>query len=227
MKYPRYRFSFRDHSLVVQTIPGDGNCIFGAVVHQLLGLHPACDALRFAAERSALRRRVVCFLESNIMEFYEFLELGASDLGPAATIEDYLAYLSTEGVWGGEEVLAVTSRLYRCDILMWNSVTGATQRFESIHGSTGTLRVLYTGSHYDSIVSVDSGAQRRLPSGLLDFRPLLAGVASSESQQDSSERRRRPYSQQPVRAHPDLPSGGTQHITASRYTCQPPSAPVG
>lgn len=97
MEYPCYRSAFRDHSLIIQTIPGDANCILGAVVHQL-----GTRRLGFGTRRDDRRLPGV----------------------PA-----------NGGRVGGEEVIAVTSRLCHCD----------TQQFESIHGSTGTLRVLLAG----------------------------------------------------------------------------------
>ena len=150
-----HRYDFRGTILWVQDIPGNGDCLFGSIVHQLYGLHPIDNLDLFESSTLRLRKQVVAYLREHIHEFYHFLLPFAGDHDPEGTVMGFLDHLSKSGVWGGEETLYVICRKFNVNVEVWNSRSGRVLPYHCMDNvSVGTIRLLYTGVHYDSIVYV-------------------------------------------------------------------------
>lgn len=148
--------------LKIHPIPGDGNCLFSSLVHQLTGLHHSHDLHQEAIR--VMRQECVNHLHSSIDTYRDIIITEALERGQAwpddvdgnthdRIIANHLEELRKNGVWGGSEVLvAVRDKL------------GVTIRVFADHFSplvfegnnnNETINVFYNGvNHYDSVIDV-------------------------------------------------------------------------
>lgn len=111
---------------VVQPIAADGNCLFGAISHQLfrLGVHTT----EHHNATSDMRRRIVTHLESvtdneelnlaiKARVFDDFPEL--LPLNDILQRASFLRLLRGDGVWGGVESLVAITVVYNREIVIY------------------------------------------------------------------------------------------------------------
>lgn len=185
--------------LAVASVVGDGNCLFRAVAHQLVG-----DDSVHAGVRAVCVRHLAATAD----DFAPFLleEEGYS------TMEEYVAAMACDGEWGGNIELILLARVFRVDIVV-HQLGGPPWVVEGAAGhaqpdsdpdarSAATLALSYhNGDHYQSLVLRglaaatgpqpllwDAGADAFLPAGpraaalraelaTAGFRPPTAAVA--------------------------------------------------
>ncbi|KAL1401379.1 hypothetical protein pipiens_006646 [Culex pipiens pipiens] len=143
-------------------IPPDGNCLFGALVHQLNGMTPANPLFNIYCGN--LRQDAVDEIRENFVFYEEHLsryaaELVSGDAPAAEKVETYLTNLETPGYWGGAECLSAISNRYKVKIQVYQGTGRVT--FSPLGSPTEppVLRVFYRGgngtpNHYDSIICV-------------------------------------------------------------------------
>ena len=59
------------NDLVVATIPGDGSCLFGSIVHQLFGLQPGTE--EFKIQNAITRGKIADYIQLNFQSFRDHL----------------------------------------------------------------------------------------------------------------------------------------------------------
>lgn len=105
-------------SLVILKIPGDGNCLFTALAHQIWSQIPGTEQNELHTR--TLRRLVVSYYREKIHTFGErllpqaqaiFPEL-VGMLSPAELVEHYLNQLSKPQFWGGEETIRAVATVF-------------------------------------------------------------------------------------------------------------------
>lgn len=146
-----------DCNLWIQKIPGDGNCLFGSLAHQLLDVHPLEETFFFVVAQ--LRASVVRFIREHLDRFQNYLIPFAEDyvdvsLNAEEKVMRYLDLLSVNGTWGGEECISAVSELLSAAITVWDSRT--CRRIEYLpasihHTAPKRANIYYNGTHYDSI----------------------------------------------------------------------------
>lgn len=109
--------------LKVLPIAGDGNCMFGAIAHQLSATDSQNNEHSFGADE--MRKKVVSHIESNFETFEIVLrgrvydEFGSK---PVANMESekrkILERLSQNGYWGGSETIKAVAEIFKCNILI-------------------------------------------------------------------------------------------------------------
>lgn len=160
---------FRGNQYWLLSIPGDGDCLFGSLVHQLYGVTPK-NAL-FKPYSRQLRHIAVQEIKSNIEHYYENVvyyanELVLGDMPLAERINAYLNLLDSSGVWAGTESIAAISNHFKVGITVHQD--NACMRFSPIEADDmdpqlQIINIFYRGSsegkgrggersHYDSVV---------------------------------------------------------------------------
>lgn len=146
-------------------IPGDGNCLFGSVIHQLCCASP--NHQHFGAYRSQLRDAAVSELRNRIDFYVDYLAVSAEeafeDPSPVANkIERFLVALESDGFWGGEESLAAICNLHQVAITV-HQINGTIEFTPTVseNQSWRVLDIFYRNlpgfvekTHYDSVVAV-------------------------------------------------------------------------
>lgn len=94
--------------LTIAEVAADGNCLYRAVEHQLVGAGQASPDTTHAA----LRRRTADYMRSHQDDFIAFVALECDD--PVAAFEEHCAKVADTAEWGGQpELLALTRLLHR------------------------------------------------------------------------------------------------------------------
>lgn len=114
------------HTLQTVTIDPNGNCLFGASIHQTL--RTQIGSIIQSNETKQLRADVVAHIKTNRSEFKNELEGAALDLWESnETLDHELAstqFLEIElpknGTWGGSETLKAITQLKKVNILVIN-----------------------------------------------------------------------------------------------------------
>lgn len=154
-----FRFTCRrvgESNLWLQRIPGDGNCLFGSLVNQILGIHPAEST--FPVQVSQMRASIVEHLRRNFSRYWSFLVPFAEDAIKHGFVDvydrvwQYLDLLSRDGTWGGEECISVAGELFDVCITVWDERSGQFREYSVDSPTARKVAVYYTGSHYDSVV---------------------------------------------------------------------------
>lgn len=159
-----------DWTVRLITIPGNGNCLFASLCHQIFGYDISSNAHREAV--ASLRREVVAFLWANkgLTKVRHAVITRISDEWPYLRDANYsdklakvLGYLQGDGHWGGEETLISVMELYNVSVTVYyqNSMV---QTFVPASGlPLKDLKIyyklklgsLYDYNHYDSVSSAD------------------------------------------------------------------------
>lgn len=103
----------------VQPIRGDGNCLFGAVAHQIFRCTVESDM--YTAITRTLREMVVEHILDDVREesLVSLITLRVSDefpgirgLSSTETVLNFLGVLQEDGVWGSSESLLAFARIF-------------------------------------------------------------------------------------------------------------------
>lgn len=151
-------------------IPGDGNCLFASLCHQVFAYGVNSNAHREAVAN--LGQDVVTFLWTNkdLTKVRHAVMTRISDEWPSlrrasyeAKLNTVLGYLQVSGHWGGEETLVAVMELFQVSITVYYQ-DSMVSTFVPISGTPiKDLKVFYSlkfGSrteynHYDSVSRVD------------------------------------------------------------------------
>lgn len=100
----------------ILNIPGDGDCLFGAIVHQIYGMTPKHRL--FKTYSQLVREAAVTEIIHNLHLYYETVsstanEVIASDCSVSDKVEEYLSKLKTTGYWGGSDSIAALSNHFQ------------------------------------------------------------------------------------------------------------------
>lgn len=159
-------------------IPGDGDCLFGSIVHQVYGVTPKHPMFKTHSHQARLT--AVDEIRSHLPYYYDQIACHANDEFPAdCSIEDkvewYLAKLESSGFWGGEESIAALANRYqviftihqdgsKIEFRPANSETELLPRYNLFYRNlvSGTKRRVNHGlparrTHYDSVLCVREG----------------------------------------------------------------------
>lgn len=121
--------------LEVVQIPGDGNCLFSSIAHQLF--KQEVNSAKHIQSTNALRADVVKYIEENIAEFLHELRGHLYELKDSDTLYKLYGldefddldeackhfvtnWLKNSGVWGGGESLKAITHIYNVNILIFN-----------------------------------------------------------------------------------------------------------
>lgn len=110
----------------VQTIPGDGNCLFSAVAHQIF--QHDVHTMMHKALTMTLREMVVNCIRTNVNNesFVSLIKLRVESEFPGLkrstdllTVQGFLRVLSCDGTWGASESLLALAKIFECDIIIY------------------------------------------------------------------------------------------------------------
>lgn len=152
--------------LRILPIPGDGDCLFSALSHQIWGSFPGSPELDVHVR--TLRALTVRYYEERLLEWTDQLYAQAVVIFPELTnhmtvvqlVHHYLQCLRQAGFWGGEEsIVAIASSFgYQVKVFRENS----SSIIINPEGATG-LQIVHRMSadgeyrHYDSVLGVRPG----------------------------------------------------------------------
>lgn len=142
----------------VLPIPKDGNCLFGALAHQLYGVTPSSDL--FPIFRDQLRKNAVGEIRSHLPHYFLNLVTNAAGLPGNASlkekVETFLVKLEQPGFWGGEESIAALANCHSTRIIVEQDGTKITYSPRNTT-AISECHILYRGqtqvrNHYDSVL---------------------------------------------------------------------------
>ena len=146
-KYSHYLRALQMHGLRIVEIPGDGNCLFRAISHQVYGNDNY---------HHIVRAMCVDYMAADAEFFSQFVEGGKENFNK------YLAAKRTNACWGDDPEIQAICELYDrpAEIWAYDSAHGARKlrTFHEVSGIPGMtpMRVsYYGGGHYDSVVGSD------------------------------------------------------------------------
>lgn len=162
-----------DHRICkVQKIPGDGNCLFGAIAHQLF--HFDIHTVEHSTHTRALREMVVDCVRNNVDDERfiglirmrirnEFRELDSSDHRQRAY--NFLTVLNNDGIWGASESLLAIVMMFGCDITVYRENGFVTVVTDEGAVPVEHISVVYRGpigrwNHYDSLIDFVDASPR-------------------------------------------------------------------
>jgi len=146
--------------LTLREIPGDGNCLFGALADQVDGSR---------ASHGKHRMEVVKYMLQHRMHFEPFVE-DEMDFG------DHLKRLSEMGTFGGNECIVAFARIHKAQVVI-HQVNTPLWRISGLEGQQGVMEVhisYHNGDHYNSVRRI--GDHQCAPAGLT----LLADLAATQ-----------------------------------------------
>lgn len=138
-------------------IPGDGNCLFNALIHQLCFL----DGVSRWESHQDLRIEVVKFIRENLDRFsfqlqdsiFDALNIKVDNNNANSLVQVFLDKLCTEGFWGGAEVIAAFCELTLLQVNVYSLGNNfPTRFFPSSSEPRNIANIYYSGNHYDSLV---------------------------------------------------------------------------
>lgn len=144
--------------LTIAEVAADGNCLYRAVEHQLVGAGQASPD----ATHAALRRRTADYMRRHQDDFIAFVAVEADD--PVAAFEEHCAKVADTAEWGGQpELLALTRLLHRP---IWVHSRGAPvlKMGEDILDAPPPLQLTFhrhyyaLGEHYNSVKPLEPPA---------------------------------------------------------------------
>lgn len=170
-------FKYRDTSIgivKVVNIDKDGNCLFGALSHQLF--QKEANSISHTELRIKLRADVVTHIYEDFKPFKAALNGRITDHGIECneTDDEYKCFLdeklSKDKYWGGSETLKAVSRMYRVNIFVFYEkgscevMHDVKQRYDnSIAVAYRIGKIRYDGDkevfirdHYDSVCDISS-----------------------------------------------------------------------
>lgn len=146
----------------LQVIPGDGNCLYGALTHQLYGITPESDI--FLPHCLQLRAIAVSEIRNNIANYYAYISVNANDvvhehIPESEKVELYLQRLECSGFWGGEESLSAIANHFQICVTVYQENTQIRFLPRSEIECSTICHIFYRGfdnvkNHYDSVVCI-------------------------------------------------------------------------
>lgn len=151
----------------VVEIPGDGNCLFAAISHQIFG-HDV-NSIMHKAMTMTMREMVTKFIWAHrwdvglqaqivhrVNEDYPQLLATTTE----QTMTNFTKLISRNGTWGGSETMWAIHRMFNVNIRIYRESGDETVIESANNGSNGEIRVVYRGqaeewNHYDSFVRMD------------------------------------------------------------------------
>lgn len=150
-------------------IPGDGNCLFSSLCHQLHGWPLNSEA--HLAGTTRLREVIVMYIwdNRNNMRITNAIIARISDEWPTSNSLSYedkvrlvLSYLSVSGNWGGEESLVAFMEIFNMAVSVYYQQSMVLQFRPRSNEPLRNLAIFYrlrpgyrnTYNHYDSVVEV-------------------------------------------------------------------------
>ncbi|KAF2356001.1 OTU domain [Trinorchestia longiramus] len=126
--------------LAMREIPGDGNCLFGALADQMDGSR---------ATHFKHRKEIVAYMHENRMHFEPFVEDDVS-------FHDHLRRLSEVGTFGGNECIVAFARLHNVMVVIHqlNTALWTISGNESSEVDPNVYEVhisFHNGDHYNSV----------------------------------------------------------------------------
>ncbi|KAJ8873182.1 hypothetical protein PR048_026815 [Dryococelus australis] len=165
--------------VTVQVIPGDGDCMFAALAHQLFRV--PVRSPQHTRNTAMLRAESVAYLRQHIAMFRDVLLDGVEGLGAHYRdeltdddkIQRFLDDLAMPGFWGGGECLAALANLMLMDIVIYleqasmHSIKNMTDAVARVARIAYRLSLVGDGvyNHYDSVLSVRPIAQSSIGTG--------------------------------------------------------------
>lgn len=153
-----------DMSLGVIEISPDGNCLFGAIVHQLF--HVDTESEQHVTMVQKLRMDVVKHIENNVTDYLFIMKDLIYHKNPSKKImniekeiQDYLDNgLSIDKSWAGNESLNAISIMYKKNIVIINENDDPNMimKFTSDFNETIIIFFNVTRDHYESVVDIDA-----------------------------------------------------------------------
>lgn len=151
-------------------IPSDGNCLFGAILHQLFFLEVGCN--EYVQRLDELRKKVVTHIKANLKKFEQNLlgrihdkrvNNGTTKLKIVNVEEECIRFLdnhlSKDRYWGGAETIAAAGELFKVNIIIFNECAGVrfANSFNPSHKDVITLahRASSAGmnpNHFESVL---------------------------------------------------------------------------
>lgn len=189
------QMKYNEGVVLVRVIPGDGHCLFAALVNQYhrYDIREQCHA----DEIINLRRTVVNHIRNNDDRYQPCLRQLITEAGLSRgkdterAIQEFLHRLEHEREWGGEESIAATSEVFNCRIDVYHE-EGPIIKYNEPGVVNRTLRIAYriAGSrsrnvmrnHYDSVVQILKNRVQNNDCVMLpdnsenDYRPPLPQV---------------------------------------------------
>lgn len=155
----------QSYDINITEVKSDGNCMFRAIVHQLLFVK--CNTTQHDSLTVELRRKVVRHIEANLEDFKRVIQLriGCGKDAIDDQLVKFLNDLRQNGNWGGMETLYAVKDIYRVNIVVFNEqgpfyyIYGFKNEFKRTIflaykiGSVKNGEKIY--NHYDSIHSID------------------------------------------------------------------------
>lgn len=156
-------------------IPKDGNCIFGASIHQLYHLEIGSDL--YHKQVLDLRKIVVTHIRENFEKYeadimnriYEKCNKKKSEIEDIKNeCEKYIDGLSNQGNWGGLETVKAISAIFKANVIIFNEggVVYAGNSFDPLYENIISLVYRFSyrldegyapsseRNHYDSVVGI-------------------------------------------------------------------------
>lgn len=140
----------------------DGHCLFSSLLHQLCHHEP--DGSSHLTAVRALRQEVVSHIYAHLDAYWLSLldttnSLDLPEEEQFVRVDRFLSLLRDDCEWGGEETILAVSRLYKCNVLIYNE--GGTRHIhDAPTPSSLTLHIAYrlasshTRTNYDSVLNV-------------------------------------------------------------------------
>lgn len=139
----------------IQPIPGDGDCLFGALACQLFRITP--KHWLFKEYSHQLRQLAVAEIERNYLLYEANIERFAKDLIDGdeplrLKAARYLDYLRCPGFWGGTECLSALVNRIGFNLLVHQPNSCIRYEPQCPTGELPTYHVLFREDHYDSVI---------------------------------------------------------------------------
>lgn len=150
----------------------DGNCLFGAVSHQLF--YHKIGSKDHIEATNGLRMKVIEYIKSNMTLFATAIKGRIYDKRPGRKIDNFdvlansfLESLSTDGFWGGTESIQAIAQIEKANVIIFNEkgepnmVYNFNPEFEKCVLIAFRLKdplgefTNANRNHYDSVVSMD------------------------------------------------------------------------
>lgn len=158
--------------LTVAKIPTDGNCLFGAIVHQIW--QHEIDSAEHETATSQLRNDVIDYiLNPDNFKSFEFTlrdhvyerrsKQKQKGINMKEECKNFVRnVLSKEGVWGGHETIIAASRIYSTNIIViyesgsYLISSGANRMYARTITLAYRLGANNIRNHYDSVCDIES-----------------------------------------------------------------------
>lgn len=164
--------------LTVAKIQSDGNCLFGAIVHQIW--QHEIDSAEHDTATKQLRKNVIDYiLKSDNFESFQFMlqdrvyernnEQKSKILNIKDECKNYVQYvLSREGEWGGYETIIAASRIHSTNIIIIDEVGSYYISSDTNRMYDRSIVLAYRmgakniRNHYDSVCDIESTSMYKI-----------------------------------------------------------------